>query len=499
MKTASRIFCLMLSLAMVLMLLPALGEGSDKVTYTGFAIYKDDENHTFKDSLAYQITSEQFGIDFDVQFFSSTVASEKQNLLLGSGDYPEVFFCGTDVEWYGAQEGILLPLDDLIDDYAPNLKARIDEVNAWDYLRCTDGHIYGLPNIGQQYARDGLLWVNTTWLERLDLKMPQSFDELYDVLTAFKEQDANGNGDPDDEIPLLSYQVGNGANYIELYNYCEWMFNYEFRTIVDEDGTCRMLPMTQEYKDLIEYVTKLYQSGLINDDCFTLTGESAQALVQTTDTVGMMITYKPTSLCSREQALDWAVVEPWCNSVEVSNGIYREAMCITDKCTDPEKLIEWLDYFYSEEGSILNHMGVQGKTYDVDENGNWYWLETEDQSISYIKNVLCLNLPSYQTDFELFHDAGSDPVAAYQDQQVRIASNHAGLMMFELPFTNEQLTVGLPIMIDMNTAFPQYMAKVMTGEYDLEASWDDFQQQLLDMQVPVLEAIIQDCYDRMQK
>ena len=144
-------------------------------------------------------------------------------------------------------------------------------------------------------------------------------------------------------------------------------------------------------------------------------------------------------------------------------------------------------------------MGVQGKTYDVDENGNWYWLETEDQSISYIKNVLCLNLPSYQTDFELFHDAGSDPVAAYQDQQVRIASNHAGLMMFELPFTNEQLTVGLPIMIDMNTAFPQYMAKVMTGEYDLEASWDDFQQQLLDMQVPVLEAIIQDCYDRMQK
>ena len=73
------------------------------------------------------------------------------------------------------------------------------------------------------------------------------------------------------------------------------------------------------------------------------------------------------------------------------------------------------------------------------------------------------------------------------------------MWMFELPFTNDQLTVGLPIMIDMNTAFPQYMAKVMTGEYDLEGSWGDFQQQLQDMQVPVLEEIIQDCYNRMEK
>ena len=71
--------------------------------------------------------------------------------------------------------------------------------------------------------------------------------------------------------------------------------------------------------------------------------------------------------------------------------------------------------------------------------------------------------------------------------------------MFQLNFTNEQLTVGLPIMIDMNTAYPQYMAKVMTGEYELESSWEEFQKQLNEMQVPVLEEIIQDCYDRMEK
>ena len=121
-----------------------------------------------------------------------------------------------------------------------------------------------------------------------------------------------------------------------------------------------MLPLTEEYKNLIEYLTRLYQEGLLNDDCFTLTSESAAALVTTTDTVGMFIAGNPIGICGRDKALDWAVVEPWCNSVEISNSVNREGMCITNHCENPERFIEWLDYFFTEEGSILNRMGVQG-------------------------------------------------------------------------------------------------------------------------------------------
>ncbi len=498
MKNTTRFLSLLLALLFVLTFAPAMAE-EDIVTYTGFGIYKDDENHTIEDSFVFKDTLEKSGINLEIDYYSSTVAAEKRSLLLGSGDYPDIFFCEVDVEWYGAQEGILLPLEELIKEYAPNMAAYIDSQNAWDYLTCTDGHVYGFPTFGVQNARDGVLWINRTWLENLDLEMPTSFDELYDVLVAFKEYDANGNGDASDEIPFLSYEVSNGANFIELFNYCEWMFNYEFRTVVDEDGTCRMLPMTEEFKSLIEYLTTLYQEGLLNEDCFTLTSESAAALVKTTDTVGMFIATSPTNLCSREDALNWAVVEPWSNSVEVSNGIYRLGMCITNKCENPEKFVQWLDYLFTEEGSIHSRLGIQGKTYEIDENGNYYWLESEEQTMSDIQNILCYKGIGYITDFELFNDAGSDKVQSYIDQQRRIAANHAGLMMFELAFTEDQLTVGLPIMIDMNTAYPQYMAKVMTGEYDLESSWVEFQQQLNDMQVPVLEEIIQDCYDRMEK
>ena len=66
-----------------------------------------------------------------------------------------------------------------------------------------DGHIYTLP--GKKPLRPkgcDTPFINKAWLDRLGLEMPTTVDEWYEVLKAFKEQDANGNGDPNDEIPL---------------------------------------------------------------------------------------------------------------------------------------------------------------------------------------------------------------------------------------------------------------------------------------------------------
>ena len=48
----------------------------------------------------------------------------------------------------------------------------------------------------------------------LGLSEPKNLDEFHEVLTAFKEQDANGNGDPNDEIPL---SVPDGMSYLRNY------------------------------------------------------------------------------------------------------------------------------------------------------------------------------------------------------------------------------------------------------------------------------------------
>ena len=72
------------------------------------------------------------------------------------------------------------------------------------YITALDGHVYEIPalNTGAELEAGFHIWLNYQWLDNLGLSEPKNLDEFHDVLTAFKEQDANGNGDPGDEIPF---------------------------------------------------------------------------------------------------------------------------------------------------------------------------------------------------------------------------------------------------------------------------------------------------------
>ena len=96
---------------------------------------------------------------------------------------------------------LFIALNDLIDQYCPNLKAEMAKrPGAEERITAPDGNIYSLPFLG----RSGNGWINSfinqPWLDKLGLEMPTTLDEFYEVLKAFKTQDPNGNGIAD-EIP----------------------------------------------------------------------------------------------------------------------------------------------------------------------------------------------------------------------------------------------------------------------------------------------------------
>ncbi|MGV2788079.1 ABC transporter substrate-binding protein, partial [Clostridium perfringens] len=104
---------------------------------------------------------------------------------------------------YGT-DGTILPLEDLIDQYAPNLKALLDRrPDIKSSITAPDGHIYGLPSWEENNLGTNPFFhvINKKWLDKLGLKMPQTLDEYTEALAAFKTQDPNGNGKAD-EIPL---------------------------------------------------------------------------------------------------------------------------------------------------------------------------------------------------------------------------------------------------------------------------------------------------------
>src|SRR5690606_24602348 len=107
-------------------------------------------------------------------------------------------------------QGVFIPLNDLIDQYAPNLKKLLDEnpdIRAG--MTMPDGNIYGMPTIYDANFPSVLvgskLWYNEDWLAEIGMEEPQTVDEFYDYLVAVKNTDLNGNGQQD-EIPLGSYQ-----------------------------------------------------------------------------------------------------------------------------------------------------------------------------------------------------------------------------------------------------------------------------------------------------
>src|SRR5699024_3793891 len=118
---------------------------------------------------------------------------------------------------YGEQ-GIFVPIDDLLDEYAPNLTKLMDEYRSVrSALTMPNGHINSFPRVYDPEFKSVLsgwkLWINKEFLDELGMEEPTTLDEYYDYLVAVKENNPTGNGE-DNEVPL---QVSKDKNLIKIF------------------------------------------------------------------------------------------------------------------------------------------------------------------------------------------------------------------------------------------------------------------------------------------
>ncbi|WP_347835321.1 extracellular solute-binding protein [Gracilibacillus sp. JCM 18860] len=148
-----------------------------------------------------KFAEEEFGINFEFETTSmdGAAAKERRQISLASGDYPDVYFLtewvdqfkANDLLKYGKQ-GVLIPLNDLIEEHAPNLQKVLEEHEEFRKITVApDGNIYGIPQLEECFhcTWPNKMWINTDWLEKLDLSIPETHEEFKNVLTAFNEQD----------------------------------------------------------------------------------------------------------------------------------------------------------------------------------------------------------------------------------------------------------------------------------------------------------------------
>lgn len=204
-------------------------------------------------------------------------AKQKLNLALASGDYPDIFLnmplTAAQLEIYGKQ-GVFQPLNDLIDNYGKETKKVFEEYPiAEERVTSNDGNIYSIPDVNECFhcKYSGKMWMNQEWLKKLDLEMPKTTDEFYQVLKAFKTEDPNGNGKAD-EIPLAGSPDGWNGDFIPFimnaFIYTESIGSGP-KFIYLDNKKIDVAFNKPEWRDGLEYMNKLYSEGLIAPESFT--------------------------------------------------------------------------------------------------------------------------------------------------------------------------------------------------------------------------------------
>ncbi|MBB6732749.1 extracellular solute-binding protein [Cohnella zeiphila] len=210
-----------------------------------------------------QYVENEFNMKIDWMTVPQSDISTKQSLLMASGDYPEVFWNGSfdtsDILKY-SQQGILVPLNDLIKEYAPNIQEALDTIpGIKEISTAPDGNIYGLPQYNYclhcYYAAK--LWLNTKLLDEYGLQMPTTPEEFEHVLQVFKDKQGK------DFIPLTGSTDGWHSNPV-VFLMNAFAYDNDDNYFDVEDGKVSFSPSSPEWRKGLEYIHELYAKGLID-------------------------------------------------------------------------------------------------------------------------------------------------------------------------------------------------------------------------------------------
>lgn len=328
---------------------------------------------------------EMTNIDVKWENVPNDILAERKSTVMTSKNLPDVFyalsFSNSDLTRYGGQ-GVFLALDDLIDQYGPNFKKLMDEYpEIRKGITMPDGHIYGMPMLKMgDNMRMMKMYINEDWLKNVDLSYPETLDEFTEVLRAFKEKDANGNGDATDEIPLsfrTSHMIPTMMSLFDLGtrgSITHTLVDYD-----EEAQAIRFMPTSQQYKEMLTYLNMLYSEKLLDNDVFSMSSSRDMVAKLTQDIVGVHADYTTNAGEMQDKFLALPVFENYYGH-KVWNRVLPlvelpGAFVISAGCEYPEEMMRWVDYFYSEEGQIMGNMGFEGITYEYDENGEIKYTE----------------------------------------------------------------------------------------------------------------------------
>jgi putative aldouronate transport system substrate-binding protein len=312
-------------------------------------------------------------------FASGYVQSDAFFSIFGDADFYE---WNAVIQEFG-KKGYILPLNRYIDN-SVHMNAVFEDFtdyNLRSVMTSSDGNIYYMPAFDPSISENHfqVLWLNQTWLKRLNLTIPKTTDELRDVLYAFKTQDPNGNG-MQDEIPLAG---SSDVTAEQILNFIINAFIYNDpinSRLFFDNGVVRFAPMTDEWREAMQYLNGLYADGLIrpfeyehdalaaiaNSPLNVLGGFTSKSITD------VIFQTNPEVIYHFVNATPLIGLNGTQNATAITT-LPRPAGVITANCKTPDAAFRLLDLMMSEEAFLIGRYG--------EENVDWVRAGITDRGI----------------------------------------------------------------------------------------------------------------------
>ncbi len=441
---------------------------------------------SYSENKVYQKMEEITNVKID--FLHPTIGQETEqfNLMIASRDLPDLIEYG----WVGydggpekaISDGIIIKLNDLIDEYAPDAKALMESSDVVAKQSKTDnGSYYAFMAVGESNGNtQSGPFLRIDWLEDLGMEEPATLEEWTAVLERFKEEKGAS-------IPF----TGDANTFISNDTICG-VFGVGSQ-FYQEDGVVKYGPLEPEYREYLAFVKDWYDRGLLDPD-FASNDSNTIAANMTNGKSGFMIGFAGGAMGTYLNAMsgedyDLKAIE-YPKMLDGSDPMFHHrawevrtsgSLAITTVNEYPELSAQWANYFYTEEGGLLKNFGIEGESYILNEDGDPELTDLIEHNPDGLSRQQALAVWSRGST------PSPGPVIKLQDANPRVAEtvdiwnrysvNAAEVLIPPITQTPEEADELSSMITNINSYHEEMVIKFIMGQESLD-NYDNFVEQL---------------------
>ena len=470
----------------------------------GFMAVYLGPNGSYNEAECTRYFAEQTGITIEFHEVDMFAFGEQFNLMIASGDYPDF----VSMDYYSGgltkalDDDVIIDFTDYVQKNMPAFRQRIDGAGLWREIMNDEGQILSIPSLNSEDIVDRGPVIRGDWLEKLGMDEPRTYDDMCELgKAALNQFDISYAYFFNSQLtPSITFSAGFDLPVMDISTTGYHLYQ--------EDGVVKSALADENLRDYLQLLHQWYADGLLSRDFFNAVGMEVKAAFAGDACFGCWDNADFITEDNRDAELMAKGFHAIGVPVPVReegqklhfnlgmNGLVQGGVSITTACEDPELLAKVFDYSFTDEGAMISNYGVEGISYELNSDGKPTWTEAmttaEDRTFrAAIMPYVFSGLPTVVDMTRYWSETFDDDAYHALDLWTGADTDKSRDLPSALYFTTDEAAIFSTKITDVETYANEYMLSCITGDADIDATWDSFVD-------TVWSLGLQDCLDAEQ-